>query len=419
MLGRPAAAATHVAEWMLEAALGTTKASEAFAGMVERLRAQGVQIDRAQLAYTTLHPLNRGVGATWTVQSGLEVERFTYDRDNHASGWYDSPIHYIAVNQIDRLRRRLSGPGATLDFPILRDFAERGLTDYYLVGQPFESFNASVDIRIELGAETMTGLSASYATEREGGFSDEELEILDWLTQPLAMVVKMADQRQVAINLANCYIGREAGPRVLQGQIRRGDFASTPAVVWLSDLRASTEMSMRLPREEFITTINDFFDCTAGAVEAAGGEPLTFIGDGALAIFPIEKMGERGARTAALAAAEQATAGLTDLNLKRRETDQDELRWGIALHAGVLEYGNIGSLTRHNWSVIGAVVNETARLEGTTKEVGEPIVASRAFVEGLGGGWRSMGSFDLKGVPDLFEVFAPPIGSSATQETAA
>ena len=43
----PTAAATHVAEWMLEAALGTTSAADAFAGMAARLRHQGVQIDRA------------------------------------------------------------------------------------------------------------------------------------------------------------------------------------------------------------------------------------------------------------------------------------------------------------------------------------------------------------------------------------
>ncbi len=221
------------------------------------------------------------------------------------------------------------------------------------------------------------------------------------------------------MNLADCYIGHEAGPRVLGGQMRRGDFVSTPSVVWMSDLRASTEMSLKMPRDEFIATINAFFDCTAGAVEREGGEPLTFIGDGALDIFPIDKLGEEGARRAAVAAAERATAGLRDLNAARVKEGRDQIRWGIALHAGVLEYGNIGSLTRHSWSAIGAVVNETARLEGMTKKVGEPIVASRSFVEQMEGEWRSMGQFVLKGVPDEFEVFAPPLDLKILEETAA
>ena len=85
----------------------------------------------------------------------------------------------------------------------------------------------------------------------------------------------------------------------------------------------------------------------------------------------------------------------------------------------MLEYGNIGSLTRHSWSAIGSVVNETARLEGMTKEVGEPIVASRRFVDGIDGDWRSMGAFALKGVPEDFEVLAPSLDLKILEETAA
>ena len=103
---------------------------------------------------------------------------------------------------------------------------------------------------------------------------------------------------------------------------------------------------------------------------------------------------------------------------------QARLGWGVALHAGLLEYGNIGSPTRHSWSVVGAVVNETARLEGATKETGERIVASRAFVDGLADAaerdaWRPLGAFDLKGVPGAFEIFAPPISAAAAASVAA
>ena len=415
----PTAAATHVAEWMLEAALATTSAPDAFAGMLERLRQQGLQIDRAQIAYTTLHPLNRGSGATWRADTGLEVADYSYDRDENVSGWFTSPVRYVIVNQIERLRRRLSGPGAMIDFPILEELSAEGLTDYVIFARAFESFYSPVEIDIDPERPVTAGMTCSFSTMRPAGFTDEELNTIAWLIRPLAMMVKMADQRQVAVNLADCYIGHEAGPRVLGGEIRRGDFASTPAVVWMSDLRASTEMSMNMPRDEFITTINDFFDCTAGAVEKEGGEPLTFIGDGALAIFPIEKLGESGARKAAFAAAERATKALSDLNIARKADGRDQIRWGIALHAGILEYGNIGSLTRHSWSAIGAVVNETARLEGTTKEVGEPIVASRSFVDRMEGDWRSMGEFELKGVPNAFEVFAPPLDLKVLEETAA
>ena len=408
MLGRPSTGATHVADWMLEAALGTTSVAEAFEGMVLRLREEGVQIDRAHLALTTLHPLVRGAGATWTPEGGMETEGYAFDRDQARFGWYQSPIHYIIKNGVSRLRRRLAGPTAMLDFPVLETFAEQGLTDYVLVAQPFDSFYAPVDLGPHDANPDIAGMSASFATARAAGFSDEEVETLHWLSRPLAMLVKMADQRQVAINVAECYIGREAGPRVLGGEIRRGDFDSTEAVVWLADLRDSTALSMALPREDYIATINRFFDCASGAVEAEGGEPLAFIGDGVLAIFPIAAMGEAGAREAAYRAARGADAALTAWNEERKGADAPPLRWGVALHAGRLDYGNIGSPARHSWSVIGPVVNETARLEGLTKTLGETIVASRAFVDGLGAVWRPQGAHDLRGVAGPFEVFAPP-----------
>ena len=415
MNGRPTAAASEIVGWLVDQALATPTVAAAFEGFVLRLRDAGVALDRAHLAYTTLHPLHRGSGATWRPDGGLEVETYAYDRDQASAGWYRSPIHHAVKNRVPTLRRRLVGPGATTDFEVLEDFAAEGLTDYYLLCCPFQGFYAPVDIDVGGEPAEGSGLAVSFATSRESGFSDEEIETLCWLLKPFAAVVKMADQRQVALNLAECYIGKRAGPRVLGGAIQRGDFASTRAVVFMADLRASTELASELPRDEFVAAINSFFDCAVTALEAEGGEPLTFIGDGVLAIFPIETLGEEGARRAAHRAVDEAVRALNALNEARIERGQRPLRWGMGLHAGELEYGNIGAPSRHSWTAIGAVVNETARLEALTKEVGEPVVASRAFVEGLGpeNGWRRLGAYDLKGVPGAFEAFAPPFSVAA------
>lgn len=419
MTGKPTAAASNVVEWMVDAALASAPIDETFARLVRALRDEGFEIDRGYLAHPTLHPLHHGAAVKWTVEAGLSRETFAGDSEEADDGWSESPVRYAIANRVRRLRRRLAGPGATRDFPLLEVFAADGFTDYVLLTARFEGFRSAVakpDHDID-----GSGVVCTFATRRAGGFSDEEIETLQWLLKPLAIVVKMADQRQVALNLAECYIGREAEPRVLGGAIRRGDFASTRAVVWLSDLRASTELSRSSPREDFIDSINEFFDCTAGAVEAEDGEPLTFIGDAVLAIFPIERMGEAGARRAAIRAADRATAALDELNVRRVAQGRAALRCGLALHAGVLEYGNIGSPSRHSWSVIGPVVNETARLEDVTKTLGEPVIASRAFVDGLPRGvapWRSMGALDLPSVPEAFEVFAPAVVAAAERETA-
>lgn len=407
MPANPTAAAAHIASWLIESALGSTTGEEALDGLVLRLRAEGIAIDRGHLAYTTLHPLLEGHGVTWKPATGAVSEGYGHGGSEDAVDWNESPIRHVIANHLGRMRRRLTGPSALIDFPVLRTLADEGLTDYTLFTCGFDSFFRPFTDDAD-PTKAVAGMVCSFATAREGGFTEEEVETLHSLLKPLAVVVKMADQRQVARNLASCYIGRDAGPLVLGGAIRRGDGQSTPAVVWMSDLRASTEMSMTLPRDEFLATLNAFFDCTAGAVEEEGGETLTFIGDSALAIFPIDQFGEVGARKAALRAAARAEAALTALNARRAEDGRRGLEWGLALHAGVIEYGNIGSLGRHCWTVIGPVVNETARLETTTKTTGEPVVASRAFVDQLPEPWRLLGAFDLAGVPGAFEVFGPP-----------
>jgi adenylate cyclase len=71
-------------------------------------------------------------------------------------------------------------------------------------------------------------------------------------------------------------------------------------------------------------------------------------------------------------------------------------------------FGNIGTPGRLSFSVIGPSVNQVARLEALTKEVGRPIVASRAFVDSCPGGrWDSLGLHRVQGIAEPIEVFAP------------
>jgi adenylate cyclase len=407
----PTRLASDIALWLVDKALATPVASTLFVQVAERLRARGLQVDRIHAAYTTLNPLYSGEGITWSVDEGLSTEGYEHGRDPDANQWRRSPILHAIRNETPLMRRRLAGPDAELDFDVLAEFAEKRFTDYVLNVHPFAAFHIPPEKSGHDDGPRTSGVAISYATKREGGFTEEEVQTLTWLCKPLALATKVAVQQGIASELARCYIGRAAGPRVLGGAIRRGDFDSTRAVVWFSDLRDSTELASTLCRADYITMLNRFFDCTAGAVQAEGGEPLTFIGDGVRAIFPVDGMGGAEARAAAIRAADLATRRLREYNREREVENARQLGFGIALHAGDMAYGNIGVPARQSWSVIGPVVNETARLEGMTKALGEPIVASAEFAASLDPAWRSLGAHALKGVARPFDVFAPPIDS--------
>jgi class 3 adenylate cyclase len=87
-----------------------------------------------------------------------------------------------------------------------------------------------------------------------------------------------------------------ASSTVLAGQIQRGDGETIHAVIWYSDLRGSTPMADTLPRDDYIRTLNDYFECAGGAVLAQGGEILAFIRDAVLAIFPVDEHSEATTR---------------------------------------------------------------------------------------------------------------------------
>jgi adenylate cyclase len=69
-------------------------------------------------------------------------------------------------------------------------------------------------------------------------------------------------------------------------------------------------------------------------------------------------------------------------------------------------HGNVGSLDRLGFNVVGPAVNRTARLENLTKQVGVPLLMSSDFATAVDRPVESRGSFTMKGVADAQEVFA-------------
>ncbi len=74
--------------------------------------------------------------------------------------------------------------------------------------------------------------------------------------------------------------------RVLNGQIRRGDGETIRAALVMGDMRQSTLYAEKEGRQAYIDTLNEFFDAIAAPFNRNGGEILSFLGDGFLAVYP-------------------------------------------------------------------------------------------------------------------------------------
>ncbi|NNJ73953.1 MAG: adenylate/guanylate cyclase domain-containing protein, partial [Anderseniella sp.] len=203
--------------------------------------------------------------------------------------------------------------------------------------------------------------------------------------------------RRVSLAVAEAYLGPRTGRRVLDGQITRGDIDSINSAIMVSDIRDWTGLSNRMAAKDALALANEYFEIIAQAVESNGGEILKLIGDGVLAVFPLDEQHKSSPAACrnALSAARQAL----------QTTDRSpDLHFGIGLHFGEVLYGNIGSTTRIDFTVLGQAVNITARIEGFCSRLEIPLLFSREFADQTGEAGRVVANETLKGYDDQFEI---------------
>lgn len=377
-------------DWLLTDArrIGDPKAF--LSALAAQLRSRGVDVARMTTGVPILHPQVHSYSALWDVEKGT-TDRFFRLTAETLPQLENSPVKIIYGGG-RTVRCDPSAPPSEGEFSIVGDLRRDGFTDYLALGVPFSDGTTKL---------------LSAATRRPGGFSDSEVELLESITPAVAANLEVQALRFTARTLLETYVGRQAGARVLEGAIRRGMGETIRAVVWLSDLRGFTELSERLPRDDLITLLNQYFGSLCDALDAGGGEVLKFIGDSVLAIFPVEGEDERASVCArALSSALRARESLAAVNAGRSRSGEPEISFGIALHTGDVLYGNIGGESRLDFTVIGPAVNLAARIEGMCRELG-PILLSHAFVEASHTDARHLGTFVLKGLTEPQRIYAP------------
>jgi adenylate cyclase len=276
-----------------------------------------------------------------------------------------------------------------MDYPILDELRQEGVTDYVIT--PLHFTNDDVHF-------------ASWSTQQEGGFTDDEIAVIASLAAPLARVAEIRAYYRVATTLLSTYVGQNAGARILAGQIRRGFTEEIHAAIWLSDMRGFTKLADRLPPQALVDLLNRYFDCQVPPILEHGGEVLKFMGDGLLAIFPIGNSDDaEKVCAAALAAAQQARANVAAL---QATSDSDTgVRFGLALHVGDVLYGNIGSGNRLDFTCIGPAVNLAARLENLAGRLGRTVLASQLFARYCGSEFHPIGKFAVAGFAEQQTAF--------------
>ena len=385
-----------VTDWLLEEGRFLSDLDQLAEALGDRLLSSGAAIWRLRLSMRTLHPLIAGLTAIWERDAGTPVKNVAPHGLEGRSDYIGSPLAIIARTGAP-FRKNLTQALSEQDHSVLHDLVARGATDYF-----------GIPMRLTSGRSAVLVVTC----DAESGFSDGDIAGFLKLASVLAPIVEVFSSKGVAVAVAEAYLGPRTGRRVLDGQITRGDIEKIDAAILISDIRGWTVLNNRLPAEEALVLANRYFEIVADAIEAHGGEVLKFLGDGLLAIFPVDQdavaTGEEDSAqvcTNALKAARQA--------LQTAETAVPPLGadFGLGLHFGEVLYGNIGSKTRIDFTVLGPAVNMAARIEGLCSSADEPLLYSEDFARHLPAASKQVGSHELKGFDGTFGIFTDAASS--------
>ena len=400
---------THI--WAVREGLRGADAYHLFDGYCQRLVIDALPLWRAQAAMETLHPQWNGYGYTWRRDlNAIEPENYAHTAENDRL-LYSSPFYALmqrarAGESTPSLRRRIATSPSERDFPILEEFHALGVTDYF----------AQLFVYGDTGDRSQgTGIAYSFATDRKGGFNDDDTTLVQATLPALSLAMKAHAGHVIASGLLATYLGEDAGRRVHAGSIMRGSVDNLRAVIWYADIRGFTGVSDMASGPVVVELLNDVFEILTASLRERGGQVLKFIGDAMLAIFPFEDADRPETCRRALDAAIEAMGNIEALNAARAARGAPVVGVDLALHLGDVLYGNVGAIDRLDFTVIGPAINEVARMEALCEPLGRAALVSAEFVVGMGAPdarLTSLGRHALRGVRDAKEVFALDLGDS-------
>ncbi|HUH49785.1 MAG TPA: adenylate/guanylate cyclase domain-containing protein, partial [Mycoplana sp.] len=315
------------------------------------------------------------------------------------NAWEASVFHELLRGKADEIRRQFA-KGAPADFHNLQQLKDDGHTDFVAMIHRFTD-------RGTVGE--MDAFFSHWTTRDENGFGEESLTALRTLVPTLALAIKCASSIRIIGTLAEIYLGRDAGRKVISGQINRGEVEKIAAVIWFSDLHDYTRISDGSDPEQIIPFLNDYAEVVIGAIHAHGGNVLKLIGDGILAIF---RSGNQRADCLAALDAERTMHGeLERLNERRLADGLPTTAVYLGLHVGEVFYGNIGGRGRLDFTVVGPAVNQVSRISSLCTSVDRDVLMSRDFIEACpedrAAQMVSLGRYALRGVSRATELFTP------------
>jgi adenylate cyclase len=177
------------------------------------------------------------------------------------------------------------------------------------------------------------------------------------------------------------------------------------ATVLFADIRGFTSLSEHVEPEDVIDLLNRHYARLVPIISQYGGTIDKFMGDGLLAVFGAPVPFADSTANAVRAAIEMVQAVRTDLTDRHGRTHSVGI--GIGMATGDIVAGEVGVRARHDFTVIGEVVNLASRLQG---ESSGDIVVDQATAEECAVPTDDLGDRNLRGFSSLIRCYRIQVG---------
>ena len=213
--------------------------------------------------------------------------------------------------------------------------------------------------------------SLFFVTKAKGGFSGSQVGTLQGVVRALTARLEATCAYSVAEGLLERVLGPTAAEQVLRIGIQQSGCLEREKALWFAHLRGFQRLGDTQPVEEVIESLNAYFECISRPVWKNQGEIIYFGGELIMAAF--------SGCTDALDAAQEALLEAKRLSFDRARYNLMSVDLEVALHFGVVAFGNLSALDRVQPGVFGTVVNEGRRMCTLFKKLEKSLLISEAF----------------------------------------
>ncbi len=211
-------------------------------------------------------------------------------------------------------------------------------------------------------------LSESYKSIRE-----QSVQLFKYAKELSDSYQKIRQEEELRDKLSR-YVGKNLVERLMKskdGVLFENE--RKEVTILFADIRSFTTLSERMPAEEVVSMLNEFFSAMVDIIFKNSGTLDKFVGDQLMAVFGLVPSQKNTPYDNAIRAAVEMQHATEELMKVRNQRGLEPFEIGIGIHTGTAIVGNVGSRNRMDYTVIGDCVNVAARLQQMAKG-GEIII---------------------------------------------